>query len=89
MTTDHHQLLKQFEKEHLFDVILGRRLSVAREQAMLTREDLALLSGIPIDELIDYERGQIPISLNRMRDIASALDTDAVTLTICLLFPDF
>lgn len=89
MTIDHHLLLKQFEKEHLGDVILGRRLTKIRERAMLTREDLKLLSGIPIDELIDYENGQIPISLNRMRAIATALDTDAVTLMTRLLFPDY
>ena len=89
MTADHHQLLKQFEREHLCDVILGRRLTKVREQAMLACEDLALFSGIPIDELIDYENGQIPISLNRMRAIASALDTDAVTLMTRLLFPGY
>jgi len=87
MSTDHYQLLEKYEKEYISDVILGRRLAKIREQAILTQEDLALLSGIPIDELMDYENGQIPISLNRMRAIASALDTDAVTLVIRMLFP--
>jgi len=87
MSTDHYQRLEKYEKEYIGDVILGRRLAGIREQAILTRKELALLSGIPIDELIDYESGQIPISLNRMREIASVLDTDALALITRLLFP--
>ncbi|PCI09699.1 hypothetical protein COB72_05530 [bacterium] len=87
MTINHRELLEQFDREHLTDVILGRRLMQCREQAALTREDLATMSGIPIDELIDYEEGQIPIGLGRMRAIASALDTDVVTLMMRLMFP--
>lgn len=85
MTTDHlAQLLADEERD---DRVLGRRLRTARERACLTIDELATLTGIPSDCLHDHESGQSPLSLTRIRLIASALDTDTLTLLTRLLFP--
>ncbi len=76
-----------FDRETRMDQIMGRRLESIRERAMLSIEDLAALTGLPEDCLVEHETAQIPIPLNRIRTIASALDTDAVTLLTRLLFP--
>ncbi len=69
------------------DAIMGRRLRNIRQAAELTPEELAQLSGMPGHELADYESGEIPLPLTRIRALAAALDTDPLGLLARLLFP--
>ena len=80
-------LQRLLDREAEQDRMIGVRLRSTREASFLTQRQLATLSGIPEADLADYESGEIPIPLTRLRLIAAALDTDAVTLLTHLLFP--
>ena len=71
----------------ILDAIMGRRLVMIRQAAQLTAAEFSSLSGIPEDELEDYEKGEIPLPLVHIRVMATALDTDPMSLFIRLLFP--
>ena len=56
--------------------ILGAMIMQARSRQKLSREDLALLTDLSIDMLIEYELGQTPIPLTDLEDITNALNID-------------
>lgn len=85
MTHDHP--ITALRREATLDQAIARRLTQIRESAQLTLQELAVLSGIPKEVLDESETGGEPISLSRLRSIATAMDTNAVTLMIRLLFP--
>ena len=86
MKPEHEALLKKCDREYLDNTLIGR-LRQLRENACITRDELAAMTLIPEDELEDYETDQIPLGINRMRQIAAAMDADAMTLLARLLFP--
>lgn len=53
---------------------IGRRIFVLRQSKGLSREDLAFKIGISHQQLFKYEMGQNRITVDRLIDIASALD---------------
>lgn len=74
------------EREPHLDRIIGRRLAAVRDSQHLTLDELSALSGIPQDELTDYEAGEIPVSMSRVRLIAATLDltpSDLFTRLVC------
>ena len=56
--------------------ILGAMIIQARSRQSLSREDLSLLTDIPIEELTQYEYGQIPIPVSDLEDITHSLQID-------------
>lgn len=76
------------EHEAALDQLIGRRLANIREAALMTRGQLAILSGIPEMLLAENESGNDPLPLSRLRSVAVALDTNTVELIIKLLFPN-
>jgi transcriptional regulator with XRE-family HTH domain len=56
--------------------ILGAMIMQSRTKQGLEREDLALLTDIPIDHLTDYELGQIPIPVTDLEDLTEVLNVD-------------
>ena len=87
MKPEHKELLKKYDREYLDDALIGRRLRQLRQSACITRDELAAMTLIPEDELKDYETGQIPLGITRMRQIAAAMDADTMTLLARLIFP--
>ena len=53
---------------------IGRRIFILRQSKGLSREDLAFKIGISHQQLFKYEMGQNRITVDRLIDIASALD---------------
>jgi transcriptional regulator with XRE-family HTH domain len=59
--------------------ILGAMIMQARSRQSLSREDLSLLTDIPIELLSQYEFGQTPIPVSDLDDITHALQIDLVS----------
>lgn len=59
-------------EEHV-DRTTGLAIAVLREHAEMTTAELAVRTGIPIDELEDLERGEIPLTVLRGIIMAEAL----------------
>lgn len=98
MTTDpdqlhtiHPELARLAElllaREPHLDRIIGRRLAATRKSRHLTLDELSALSGIPADELADFENGEIPIAMGRVRLIAATLDLSPMELFTRLACP--
>lgn len=65
MTTS-RQHAATLHREQLLDRVLGGRLRRAREDSGLSLNDLAELTGLPRDELMDHETGTLPIPAVRL-----------------------
>ncbi len=91
LQTDHPELARHAElllaREPHLDRIIGRRLAATRASRCLSLDELSLLSGIPSDELGNYERGEIPIAMSRVRLIAATLDLAPMELFTRLACP--
>ncbi len=87
MTTPPLTIQQHLDQNQLDDRLIGRRLKSLRQQVCIEPQELADMSRIPLDELEDYKAGRLPLGITRMRQLASALDTDAMTLLARLLFP--
>lgn len=61
------------ELEERIDHALGRGLTSLRKHAGLSITSLAERSGFPVEELIDYENGTLPIPLSRAMTLAVVL----------------
>ncbi len=72
--------------EATLDQIMAKRLTQIRKSASMTLTEMSTLTGIPEEILAEGETGSEPISLSRLRTIAIAFDTNAVTLMTRLLF---
>ncbi|MUL78970.1 helix-turn-helix domain-containing protein [Mycolicibacterium sp. CBMA 226] len=59
---------------------VGLRIQRARHERGLTQEQLALLSGVSRNVLMDVEHGRRGILLDRIFDIAKALGMSAAEL---------
>lgn len=61
---------------------VGRRIAEARRTARLTQAELAARVGWPRDTLINVEHGRRPITVERLVQIAAALNTPTATLLV-------
>jgi transcriptional regulator with XRE-family HTH domain len=59
---------------------VGRRIAAARKAARLTQAELAERLSWPRDTLIHYEHGRRSIAIDRIEQIAAALDIPPATL---------
>ena len=61
---------------------VGRRIAEARRTARLTQAELAARVGWPRDTLINVEHGRRPITVERLVQIAAALNVPPATLLV-------
>ena len=61
---------------------VGRRIATARHAARLTQGELAARLGWPRDTLIHYEHGRRALSVERLAQIAAALQVHPAALLI-------
>jgi transcriptional regulator with XRE-family HTH domain len=61
---------------------VGQRIAVARQRAGLSVRDLADKIGWPRDTLVNYELGRRAITIERLGQIADALDISAAALLV-------
>lgn len=66
-------------EEHL-DRRLGAVLTAVRARSGMSIEMLSSVSGLPAEELLDHERGLLPIPLARVAVLTLALGVDAQEL---------
>ena len=83
--SSHAELL--LEREPHLDRIFGKRLTEIRVSRQLTISELSALTGISTHELTDYEAGEIPIAITRIRLIAETLDMTPMDLFTSLVCP--
>lgn len=62
--------------------MVGRHIAEARRTARLTQAELAARVGWPRDTLINLEHGRRPITVERLVQIAAALDVSPATLLV-------
>jgi transcriptional regulator with XRE-family HTH domain len=62
--------------------IVGRRIAAARRSARLTQAQLAAKLDWPRDTLIHYEHGRRAIAIDRIEQIATALNIPPASLLI-------
>jgi transcriptional regulator with XRE-family HTH domain len=56
--------------------IIGAMIMQARTKQSLTREDIAILTDIDVEDLVEYELGQIPIPVTDLEDITEVMEID-------------
>lgn len=61
------------ELEERIDRAVGRKIRRLRQAAGMSRADLAASAGIPLEELIDHERGALPLPVSRMPFLCEAI----------------
>ena len=61
---------------------VGQRIATARHAARLTQGELAARLGWPRDTLIHYEHGRRALSVDRLAEIAAALNVHPAVLLI-------
>ena len=65
--------LHGLKTEQRMDHEIGERLRALRRRSMLSLEELASKTGLPIEELADHEDGTIPLPLSRALLLCEAL----------------
>ena len=61
-------------KANDLDIVIGRRIEIARKQRGYTQEKLADLLGLSYQQIQKYESGMNRVSASRLKEIASILD---------------
>jgi len=59
--------------EEIIDRAIGRKLVAMRLSAKLTREELANLAELPLEELIEHEQGRLSLPLARLPILCEAM----------------
>lgn len=59
------------------NVAIGKRLRLRRQLLGMSRTRLAAAVGISSSQIGNYERGEVEIRMNRLRQLAAVLDVPA------------
>ena len=68
--------LRDARQADAVDLRVAERIKTIRRARSVTREQLAGLIGVSLQQLVKYEQGTNRISASRMLDLANALDVD-------------